>query len=78
MENTATQAFEELVAEQKRNVIASLDYYRTLYRYYRIFACLHYSNIIVATLAVRGAIPKLNKILSKPVSRNCKINSRYR
>ncbi len=24
MENTATQAFEELVAEQKRNVIASL------------------------------------------------------
>ncbi len=40
MENTATQAFEELVAEQKRNVIASLDYYRTLYRYYRIFACL--------------------------------------
>ncbi len=75
MENTATQAFEELVAEQKKKRNRILGIIITVFTTIIVFLpVLHYSNIIVATLAVRGAIPKLNKILSKPVSRNCKIN----
>ncbi len=75
MENTSTQTFEELVAEQKKKRNRVLRIIITLFTTIIVFLpVLHYSNTTVATLAVRGVIPKLNKILSKPVSRNCKIN----